>query len=188
MALTPNPEICALFHRFGIAAVTGNITYAEGTPIRILQSPNPDDPFGNKFIKRGPWSYWYPRQNLDTGLGVVQDVEFADFDKLEVEPWTINMIDLPLPPGQTWEVTIRHSDYVFDIDMNTPIGEDPLRSLEISRVDNATIYKDVRWSYRLLGQTGLTSVQQAGRTVVITVPTNVTLVPKVGRRCQLRRG
>ncbi|KAK0640659.1 hypothetical protein B0T16DRAFT_393081 [Cercophora newfieldiana] len=153
VVMAADERFTRLFHSFGRAAVEGNISYPSGARINLIP---PDWGHGD-----GPWDasdQWIARQTLQPG----EQREVMN-GGIRVDPWQIYRDIIPFAAGQVIEMSMRHKDYVVRRTY-FPAGRTGLDGVwrdikaNITLAENATVLRDVEWSYRKRGRGRLVHV------------------------------
>ncbi|KAK0751791.1 hypothetical protein B0T18DRAFT_426382 [Schizothecium vesticola] len=142
--LAADADIRELFHGFGRAYVEGGIRYAAGNKTIVVVRPEPIFDF----------EFWWNAE-------VVKDVVKFEADDgsldlvpgLEVRPWVVTVVEVPIAREQIVNASMSMGDYV--------IGNDGLRR-SLTEEERETLAGDLQWSYRRKGTVELTRGPQAG--------------------------
>ncbi|KAK5657407.1 hypothetical protein OQA88_2977 [Cercophora sp. LCS_1] len=156
IAVSADNKIAALFHSFARAAVAGEITYADGSRIKNV----PTD-----------WGApTWDKTTIDRQL--IPPGEERDLVKGWMEPWRIGIYRIPLAAGQVIDATLRHKDFIVR-DEFFPHGDITTwwqeRRANITEANNATVFRDLEWSYRREGESKV-NVVPYNETLRIEVP------------------
>ncbi|KAK5655261.1 hypothetical protein OQA88_5828 [Cercophora sp. LCS_1] len=145
--MSRDPDICALFHSFGRAVGIDNVTYpVSGTKIsgRTGWTPTPwkrEVLYTPKSLERG--------EERDISGIMIHWPANKDIGAVYLVPWEITVLEVEFEKGQVLDVSIGHRDYVQRVIKGRETN------FTIDRVNNASIYDDVRFSYRADGEVNL---------------------------------
>jgi hypothetical protein len=156
IAVSADDKITALFHNFARAAVAGNITYPGGSSIKNVPTAWGDDTWDKTSL----------------GRQLIPPGEEQDLAKGWMRPWRVGLYQVPLAAGQVIDATLRHKDFIvrdefFPREDITRWWQE--RRANITEANNATVFRDLEWSYRKKGETRLVAVPY-NETLRIEVP------------------
>ena len=80
---------------------------------------------------------------------------------LQVQPWAVTAIKVSFSRGQVLDVAVGHRDYVKNWEGSG------YKNITIDRVQNASIYRDVEFSYRVAGEVKLEMMEEGRARIAV---------------------